>query len=313
MIRKTNNETKETLKREIQKKDFFYKIFCYVLIKIGFSNTNLQALEIRNKKYKRIIKKYKSIIKNIEYSSNEYQKEKNKIIWICWLQGIENAPEIVKCCINSVKRNCKDKEIRVITLKNLKNYIKLPNYIMQKYENGKISSAHLSDIIRTELLINYGGTWIDATTYLMDAIPEYVYKGNAFFYSFRDIADKTIIYNSWFIYAEKDNRLLKVVRDLLYTFWKKENYLSEYFLWHQFMKMATLKYPEDIDGIEYYSDEIAHMLQNNLLKKYDADYWEEIKKISPIQKITYKIDIEEKESKSFFYDYIIEYEKKFDY
>ena len=38
-----------------------------------------------------------------------------KNIWICWFQGIENAPDIVKKCYDSVKRNMPDSNITVIT------------------------------------------------------------------------------------------------------------------------------------------------------------------------------------------------------
>ena len=32
-------------------------------------------------------------------------------------------------------------------------------------DSGQITKTHLSDLLRLELLIRYGGTWIDATVF----------------------------------------------------------------------------------------------------------------------------------------------------
>jgi mannosyltransferase OCH1-like enzyme len=37
-------------------------------------------------------------------SSRELKHEHPKVIWWCWLQGIENAPSIVKACFNSLRQ-----------------------------------------------------------------------------------------------------------------------------------------------------------------------------------------------------------------
>ena len=84
-------------------------------------------------------------------------------VWFCWLQGLDDAPEIVKACYNSIKRNIPNREVKVIDAKNWKEYVELPDFIVKKWENGKIPAALFSDLLRLELLIKYGGTWIDST------------------------------------------------------------------------------------------------------------------------------------------------------
>ena len=42
-----------------------------------------------------------------------------------------------------------------------------------KFNEGKISFPHFSDIIRTYLLKEYGGLWIDAAVYVVKSIPLY--------------------------------------------------------------------------------------------------------------------------------------------
>ena len=35
--------------------------------------------------------------------------------------------------------------------------------VMEKWEKGIITHTHMTDLLRLELLIKYGGMWIDAT------------------------------------------------------------------------------------------------------------------------------------------------------
>lgn len=285
-MKKNNLYTK--LSRAIQKGDLLYKIFCYILIKMNFSNDMLQALEIRNKKFHRVQKKYKKYLIKYDYKSSINKND----IWICWFQGMDNAPSVVKKCYESIKKYNSDKNIHVITEKNMFEYIELPEYIINKWKKGIISYTHLSDIIRTELLIKYGGLWVDATTYFTDSIPDYVYNKDLFLYKYYDSSDITIRFNSWFIYSSKDNAILKNIRDLLYAYWKKERKLSEYFLWHFFLTMSYEYNYEKYCDIYKITDENCHTLQNEILNTYDSEYYEVIKKYSPIHKLTYKIDFD---------------------
>lgn len=54
-------------------------------------------------KYSNFLKKYKPTSKTIHTYSNK--------VWICWLQGEEKAPELVKKCIASVRKTFFNKEI----------------------------------------------------------------------------------------------------------------------------------------------------------------------------------------------------------
>ena len=84
-------------------------------------------------------------------------------MWWCWFQGEENAPDLCKKCLESLRKYLKDREIIVITEKNMYDYIDFPDFIKEKYNKGIITRTHLSDLLRIQLLIKYGGTWIDST------------------------------------------------------------------------------------------------------------------------------------------------------
>ena len=51
--------------------------------------------------------------------------DKNDKIFSLWLQGEENAPELVKACFRSVRRHCKQ-ELIVLDEKTVFDYISLP-------------------------------------------------------------------------------------------------------------------------------------------------------------------------------------------
>lgn len=95
-------------------------------------------------------------------------------IWTMWWQGYKQAPAIVKCCIESMKRYNEGVCITVIDASNYEEYISIPFYIEEKFRQGMISVTHLSDIIRMKLISKYGGLWIDAIEMLppMGAVVE---------------------------------------------------------------------------------------------------------------------------------------------
>lgn len=80
-------------------------------------------------------------------------KLRNKI-WICWWQGIDNAPEIVKTCVESIRRNAGKCEIIFITEDNYKDYVSFPGWVEVKRKAGIISRTIYSDLLRMNLLSN---------------------------------------------------------------------------------------------------------------------------------------------------------------
>ena len=86
-------------------------------------------------------------------------------VWMCWWQGREQMPEMIRMCYESIKANLPEETvtIRFITLDNCLEYVTFSEQIIQKFDAGTISYTHLSDILRAELLYRYGGMWIDLT------------------------------------------------------------------------------------------------------------------------------------------------------
>ena len=217
----------------------------------------------------------------------------NNIYW-CWMQGIDKAPILYQATFNSVKKNCNKHNIIIVNQTNINQYVKFPSYILEKYNLKIFSDTHFSDLLRLELLIKYGGTWIDASV-LITKYEEKFFKKDLFFFNL----------SSWFITSEKESPVLKATRDLLYEYWRRENYLCYYFLFHEFFRISYNKYKNDYFHIPNFSNVPEHYLQRLLMKKMNTKkYLKLIKKIS-VHKLNIKFIRKKFNMKNSFLNHII--------
>ena len=103
---------------------------------------------------------------------NEPVYSGKKYAWSCWWQGMEEAPDLIKACSNSLKRYLPDEvELVIITKDNYRDYVDFPQWIIDKVENGSVTLTTFSDVIRASLLYKYGGIWLDSTILLTEKLP----------------------------------------------------------------------------------------------------------------------------------------------
>ncbi|WP_228705710.1 capsular polysaccharide synthesis protein, partial [Klebsiella pneumoniae] len=86
---------------------------------------------IKKIKDKNIMRWLDKAFKSSTSTVKQYQgKSKVNKIWICWLQGEDNAPDIVKKCIENIRVHNSEKfEIYIITWDNYKEYVQIPKHI----------------------------------------------------------------------------------------------------------------------------------------------------------------------------------------
>ena len=283
----------------------------FELILLGFSKKGLEILRlaVQHKIQLKLKKKYKSVIlRSDSYDYDSLPKVLSNKVWICWFQGIENAPLLVKRCYDSLRRNLHDREIIVLDAKNINNYIDLPDYIIQKWNQGVITNTHFSDILRVEVLISHGGTWIDSTVFCTSKdIPHYIFNSDLFLYQMLKpgLNGNSIYISSWLMSSTTNNKVLLLTRDLLYHYWKNNNKLIDYFLLHHFICISLNKYPEERKKIPKVPNSIPHILLLQLFEKYNERSFNAIKSITPFHKLSYKWSNEEVERKDTFYEIII--------
>lgn len=280
-------------------------------ILLGKNNTSYEIMELCVEyKIKKQLKNkyYKSLIEFDEnYNDNALHEQSNKV-WFFWLQGIENAPEVVKICYNSLKDKLNDKEIILITEENMFKYVTFPQFIIEKWKNGIITNTHLSDLLRLELLINYGGLWLDATVFCSSSdIPDYITNSELFFYQYLTLnknGHSTFI-SSWLISAKSNNKILLATQYLLYEYWEKNDHMMDYFLLHQFMTIVLEFYPKIWENVVPVDNSTPHLLQVKLFDIYNDAIWRSIKNNACFHKLTYKFNVEELKRNNTYYKKVL--------
>lgn len=303
------------IKQYIQGGAFFSSIGEVLLLGKSKKALEILRLSAQFKIKKKLEKKYSNSISSFlnTYKDNSNHYSSNKI-WVCWFQGLESAPDLVKKCISSLETNLPNKEIIIITSENMKDYVEFPKFIYDKWKNGQISHTHMTDLLRLELLIKYGGTWIDSTvlcTEKEENIPNYFFNSELFFYQInkpgRD--GQAIPVSSWYLSAKTNNKVLLMTRFLCYEYWKKNNHLVDYFLFHHFFTIALENNEELWQNVIPRESASAHYLLLRLFDRYDDGMWKSIKAQTPFHKLSYKFDNQLAMLSGTYYDVLLNHIK----
>lgn len=303
-----NLEIREKICRAFKVGNFNTKIVTTALNILGFSNHYIGMVESREKSYRYVKRRYGNLIDSFDpfaaMIGNGDSVQVNNI-WICWWQGEENAPLLVKRCIDSIRKRCgKSWNVTIITRENYLDYVTFPQYVEMKWNSGIISDTHMSDLLRLELLVKYGGIWLDATAFLTGKIPDFIVEKNLFLLKVMSKENFRVEYNNWFIFSRQHDPLLRTTQYLLYKYWEKENKVREYFLWHLMLTLVIEKHPEYVEDIYFIPDEIEHVLSNNWFKQYDHKYWNIVTSLTFVHKLTTK-DKEPNEIAGTYYEKIL--------
>ncbi len=239
--------------------------------------------------YKYCEKKYASVLPETSPLPSAALSDPDTIWW-CWLQGFEQAPELVKACYRSLEKL--NRPIQIITNDNYREFVSIPQVLTDKWKSGIISNTHFSDILRIALLTERGGTWIDSTVYCSDntLITDIMNTSPLFCYSFamRDTINEEMMYDNWFLHCSSPSPILSDTRTMLYDFWTNEDNTMHYFLFHLLFTLACKRHPAEAVGIPLFSLEPCHILQLELLHPYSELRWKQIMQMSGIHKLTYK-------------------------
>lgn len=248
--------------------------------------------------------KYLPFIRSMRYEKNSMVR--SDYIWICWFQGIEKAPELIKVCVHSMRKNFPEKKIVILTDKNISEYVQMPEYIEEKRAKRIIPLAQYSDLLRVELLCKYGGLWVDATVYCTGREQYEEFKNEELFV-YRQLENSKsynpIVCSSWLIYAKKNNPILLQTRDILWEYWKNENKLKDYFLFHMFLSIIAKEHPDDWKAIPMFNNVSPHVMQTELNDVFTEKRWNQIKKLSSFHKLNHHVQYNS--SDGTLYNYIL--------
>ena len=271
---------------------------------LGKSRTALEILRLAAelKTKQKLVKQYRNSLNTFDKNYHEQDHRQSDDIWICWFQGINNAPDIVRTCVNSIKVNLPNKKINILTDDNIEKYVKFPDFIKNKYKSGKITKTHMTDLLRLELLTLYGGTWIDATVLCTQpeaTIPGYFFDSDLFFFQcLKPGRDGHSTYmSSWYINAKSHNKILEATKYLCYEYWKRNDDMLDYFLLHDFMSIVLEYYPEEWKKILPRDNATPH----ELLLRLNTIIGQ-----TPFHKLSYKFSDQQMNQKNTFYKKIVQ-------
>ncbi|WP_312998618.1 capsular polysaccharide synthesis protein [Leclercia sp.] len=179
-----------------------------------------------------------SVIDKLKVEPNlihvKYQPTGPNTIWICWFQGLGNAPDLVRRCIESVQKNNQECSVIIITEDNFSDYISIPPNILKKYKAGLIGRAHFSDILRCCLLYYHGGIWLDSTIFLSRKLPAELSKKSfcslRFCYSGNYESISKGFWTTYLLASPKNGYLIGCVMSSLLKYWDEHDAAIDYFL-----------------------------------------------------------------------------------
>jgi hypothetical protein len=213
--------------------------------------------EIRRAVNRKLQAKYADFIVKRKEAYDDEKRKKEDVkgkVWTCWLQGFDKAPAMVKACQDSMRRYITDREIIQLTYENYKDYVTLPEHIVRNFERGQIPPALFADLLRLEVLIKYGGTWMHATILCTDSglmendlwLKEIMDSNLFMFQALRKGDPRFYGISNWFITAKRGSRPLMVLRDVLTEYWRDYCVTLNYYMFHDFFYSIAQLYPEEM-------------------------------------------------------------------
>jgi hypothetical protein len=145
-----------------------------------------------------------------------------KRLFTYWHQGFENAPAVVQACVQIAINHHPDWTIHLLDSVSVGDWID-PIPIPEKRWQ-QLGLAHRSDLIRTQLLIRYGGVWADPTVWFSRPMDEWLSEQlqSGLFLFQRPGRDRAI--SNWFIAAEPGNPLLIRLYGTLCSYWSENEF-----------------------------------------------------------------------------------------
>lgn len=244
-------------------------------------------------------KGYKDVLEKLLIPQVQ-DKERNKVpIWICWWQGEEAMPEIVKICYQRVLEFAGSHPVHLITIDNYEKYVNISSTTISKYKNKLLLPAHLADLLRLKLLDAYGGLWLDATIFLSRPLEENVFDYD--FYSLSNdcknhISVSNFRWCSFVLGCKKGNPLVHSLAVTFEKYIEQENFFIHYLVIDYFIDMLykhngyVKKIIDNLpDGGKY-----LHILRELYPLPFDKKMFDSILAETEYFKLTYKENLVEK-------------------
>ena len=275
--------------------------------------------EILIERYRHILDENKDrFSKDNPNSGKPRESAVSRIIWSAWLQGLDNAPEMVNVCLESHQKHLPGYEFRVLDMENYRQWVELPEWVEEKYARGMIPAALFSDVLRVAVLKRYGGVWMDASVLctgfgnqqLQKQWTEVENSRFAVFRYYRKGDRYPSGLSNWFIAATPDNIVLTSVYDMLTAYWRDYDCTIDYYMMHLFISCALKAFPEMERGMPKLNSRYSFFLGDALSRTYSQEAWQELVDHVAIHKLNYRKAEEAQKNPQSYYNFILEINQK---
>ncbi|MBR3460259.1 MAG: hypothetical protein IKH21_05645, partial [Clostridia bacterium] len=219
----------------------------------SFSNSadavisHILLLDEINRQIPNTIAKYKSI------DWIDGSPSGNAPVWVCWLDGANELPDLVSRCIRSICDHSGGHPVKFIDYNNIIKYVSIPERIAELRDEGKLCLANYTDVLRLMLLFEHGGLWVDADTFVSRDIPDEFFS-KPFVTVKNDIVDispkeslKYVGCGKWHVSimgGQKGNSLLGFLLDAFLEFLSKKSELPSYYYLDYTIELARRQFPK---------------------------------------------------------------------
>ena len=182
--------------------------------------------------------------------SPKAQLDSRPKIWTLWYQGLDTAPEIIRQCVDSLRRGACGAELIVLDKDNMEDYVDIDPVLKRKVEAGTYSLTKLSNYVRLSLMYNYGGLWLDSTIWLnrnVDSFADQVFGRPFYSVRFSDAPDESeAALGLWATYALgfcQKSPIAGFSRDFQLAYFQREDVLIDYFLFDYSLAIGYETFP----------------------------------------------------------------------
>lgn len=209
--------------------------------------------------YTSLIEKYIAFIsswKNNEETAESFSDVEAPPAWTCWFQGYNRAPDLIKRLIDIQKMHLPEYDHHVVTRKNFDLFAEIPGFIVDALDRGEISVTHFTDILRSALLKENGGLWLDSTMLLTADIstdvlhyPFFTLKGLNLNFAGSELYPEIAFWEGYFIGGKRNALFYKFMYEFFLEYWRNETQLVQYLLINQVAKIGINEL--EVLGAEY--------------------------------------------------------------
>lgn len=224
----------------------------------------------------------------------------NGPIWVCWWQGEDKMPDIVRFCYESLKRNAPpDRDVILLNQNNYKEYVEIPEYIIYKREKKRMLLNHFSDILRMSVLAKHGGLWVDSTVFVSEKISADIFK-LPYFSGREPFMDTHVCeckFTLFLLGSAANAPWIVYARNVLYEYWKKSWKQLDYALTDYILTLAFNEIPELMKNVENGVISTPHIntVQDKRNDPVDSAEFKKMLSECSFYKLSYKLDFKERD------------------